>query len=372
MSQPAVITAGPPPPSARPSPPGRATMRAAGARSAEIEAGLRRNPRSFRILTGDRPTGRLHLGHYFGTLQNRVRLQDLGADVLVLIADYQVITDRDAGPRLAGHVLGLVADYLAVGIDPDRSTIFAHSQVATLNQLMLPFLSLLSVAEVGRNPTVKEEFAATGGDVMSALMFTYPVHQAADILACRANLVPVGQDQLPHVELARTVARRFNQRYSPGSPFFQPPDALLGAAPLLPGLDGRKMSKSRGNAIPLAATPDETARLIRRARTDTERHISYDPERRPGVAGLLQIAAMCQQREPEQVVAEIGNGGAAGLKAVVTEAVNEYLRPLRARRQELAADPAFLRAVLRRGNHRAAALAGDTLRSVHHLMAMAY
>ncbi len=370
MSQSAVITAGPPP--APSSPPGRVTMRAAAARSAEIEAELRRNPRSFRILTGDRPTGRLHLGHYFGTLQNRVRLQDLGADVLVLIADYQVITDRDAGPRLADDVLGLVADYLAAGLDPDRSTIFVHSQVATLNQLMLPFLSLLSVAEVGRNPTVKEEFAATGGDVMSALMFTYPVHQAADILACRANLVPVGQDQLPHLELARTVARRFNERYSPGRLFFQPPDALLGAVPLLPGLDGRKMSKSRGNGIALAATPDETARLIRRARTDAERQISYDPERRPEVASLLLIAAMCQQREPEQVAADIGNGGAAGLKAVVTESVNEYLRPLRARRRELTGDPAFLRAVLRRGNDRAAVLAGDTLRSVHHLMAMAY
>src|ERR1700727_2068457 len=279
MSQPAVITAGPPP--ARPSPPDRATMRAAGARSAEIEAELRRNPRSFRILTGDRPTGRLHLGHYFGTLQNRVRLQDLGADVLVPIADYQVITDPDAGPRLAGHVLGLVADYLAVGIDPDRSTIFVHSQVATLNQLMLPFLSLLSVAEVGRNPTVKEEFAATGGDVMSALMFTYPVHQAADILACRANRVPVGKDQLPHLELTRTIARRFNDRYSPGQPYFTPPDALLSAAPLLLGTDGKKMSKSRGNAIALAASDDETARLIRGARTDDQRAITYEPQSRP-------------------------------------------------------------------------------------------
>src|ERR1022692_3929047 len=170
----------------------------ATARSAGIEAELSRVPRSFRILTGDRPTGPLHLGHYFGTLQNRVRLQDLGADVLVLVADYQAITDRHAGGGLAADVLGLVADNLAAGLDPGRATIFAHSQAGPLNQLMLPFLSLLSVAEVGRNPTVKEEFSATGGAVMSALMFTYPVHQAADILACRANLVPVGQDQLPH------------------------------------------------------------------------------------------------------------------------------------------------------------------------------
>jgi len=340
--------------------------------STRIEAELRRAPRSFRILTGDRPTGPLHLGHYFGTLQNRVRLQDLGADVLVLVADYQVITDRDASAGLGAHVLGLVADYLAAGIDPARATIFAHSQVSALNQLMLPFLSLLSVAEVGRNPTVKEEFAATGGAAMSALMFTYPVHQAADILACRANLVPVGKDQLPHVELTRTIARRFNQRYSPQRDFFQPPEPLLGAVPVLLGLDGQKMSKSRGNSIPLAATEDETARLIRGGRTDMRRHISYEPATRPEVGNLLMMAAMCQRRAPAAVAEEIGDGGAARLKAVVTEAVNEHLRPVRARRRELAADRQYLQAVLRRGNDHASAIAEGTLRSVHELMHMAY
>ena len=198
MSQPSTITARNSAATAR-NADATASTAAAAARSARIEAELSRVTRSFRILTGDRPTGPLHLGHYFGTLQNRVRLQDLGADVLVLVADYQAITDRDAGAGLASDVLGLVADNLAAGLDPGRATIFAHSQAAPLNQLMLPFLSLLSVAEVSRNPTVKEEFAATGGAVMSALMFTYPVHQAADILACRANLVPVGQIGRAHV-----------------------------------------------------------------------------------------------------------------------------------------------------------------------------
>jgi tryptophanyl-tRNA synthetase len=349
-----------------------ATMAAGAARSAEIEAELRRSPRSFRVLTGDRPTGPLHLGHYFGTLQNRVRLQDLGADVLVLVADYQVITDRDTSAGLGAQVLGLVADNLAAGLDPCRATVFAHSQVAALNQLMLPFLSLLSVAEVGRNPTVKEEFAASGGRVMSALMFTYPVHQAADILAVRANLVPVGKDQLPHVELTRTIARRFNERYSPAGAFFTPPDALLGAAALLLGLDGQKMSKSRGNTIPLSATEDETARLIRGARTDAQRRITYDPAGRPEVSNLVLIAALCQGRSPEGVAEEVGGGGAARLKAVVTEAVNERLRPIRARHRELAADRGYLRSVLRHGNDRAAALAGDTLHRVSDLMRMTY
>ena len=168
-----------------------------------------------RVLTGDRPTGAMHLGHYFGTLENRVRLQARGVELFVLVADYQTITDRDSPASLPGDVIGQIADYLAVGIDPERATIFAHSQIEALNQLLLPFLSLVSVAEVGRNPTVKEEVAATGGRATSALMFTYPVHQAADILFCHANLVPVGRDQLPHLELTRTIARRFNDRYSP-------------------------------------------------------------------------------------------------------------------------------------------------------------
>ena len=142
--------------------------------------------------------------------------------------------------------------------------------------------------------------------------------------------------------------------------------------PLLLGLDGQKMSKSRGNTIPLGASADETARLIKGARTDSQRHVSYQPATRPEVANLVLLTALCQRRQPAAVAAEIGGGGAARLKAVATEAVNEHLRPLRARRRELAADPAYLHAVLRRGNERAAALAEGTLRSVHELMRMAY
>jgi tryptophanyl-tRNA synthetase len=149
---------------------------------------------------------------------------------MVLIADYQAITDRALTASLPADVLGQVADYLAAGIDPGRATIFAHSQVAAVHQLMLPFLSLVSVAELRRNPTVKDEMAAAGPAGLTALMFSYPVHQAADILSCRATVVPVGQDQLPHVELSRTIARRFNERYSPGSPYFPEPQALSSAA----------------------------------------------------------------------------------------------------------------------------------------------
>lgn len=322
-----------------------------------------------RVLTGDRPTGRLHLGHYFGTLHNRVRLQNAGAETYLVIADYQVLTDRDTADRLGEHVTDLVLDYLAAGIDPDCTSVFVHSAVPALNQLLLPFLSLVSVAELGRNPTVKDEIAHSRQAAVSGLMYTYPAHQAADILFCKADLVPVGQDQLPHLEVTRTIARRFNDRYGR---VFPVPDALLSDAPLLLGTDGTKMSKSRGNAIALAATPDETARLIRRATTDTDRTITYEPERRPGVSGLLALAALCLDRTPQDIAAEIGTAGAARLKNLVTEAVNEYFAPLRARRAELAADPAVVRTILRDGNTRANELAHATLREVRAAMGMRY
>ena len=348
------------------------SLAAATRRSRELEAAVRDDPGAFRILTGDRPTGPLHVGHYFGTLENRVRLQDAGVDVVVLIADYQTITDRDTTAGVEDDVLGLVADYLAAGIDPAQSIVFAHSQVPELNQLLLPFLSLVSTAEVGRNPTVKEEIAATGGRTTSALMFVYPVHQAADILFCHANLVPVGKDQLPHLELTRTIARRFDERYSRGGRYFEPPEALLSRAPLLLGLDGRKMSKSLGNAVPLAAGEDETVRMIRSAKTDGERCITYDPARRPEVANLLRIAALCADRSPETIADEVGDRGAAALKEIVAAAVNERLRPIRARRRELDRERGYLREVLRAGNERAREIATRTLEEVRALMSTTY
>ncbi|GGZ13011.1 tryptophan--tRNA ligase [Streptomyces nitrosporeus] len=336
-------------------------------RSAELERQIAQDPGRFRVLTGDRPTGALHLGHYFGTLHNRVRLQDLGVEVFVLIADYQVLTDRDVADRLTEHVEGLLLDYLAIGIDPARSTVFNHSAVPALNQLLLPFLSLVSVAELGRNPTVKDEIAHSRQSSVSGLMYTYPVHQAADILFCKGNLVPVGQDQLPHLEITRTVARRFNERYGA---VFPEPDALLSAAPLLLGTDAGKMSKSRGNSITLAASEDETARLIKGATTDAERHITYDPAARPGVSSLVLLAALCLDRDPHEVAEEIGSGGAAVLKRTVTDAVNARMAPIRARRAEYAQDMRYVRGVLRDGNERANAIAEATLDEVRRAMGM--
>jgi tryptophanyl-tRNA synthetase len=367
-----------PPSTAPPStaPPGTGQNREPSTRrGAGLEERIGRDPGSFRVLTGDRPTGPLHIGHLFGTLANRVRLQRAGVEMFVLIADYQVLTDRDVAAGLEARVEDLLLDYLAVGIDPygpRAATIFAHGAVEPLNQLILPFLSLVSVAELRRNPTVKEETAAAGLTSISGLMLTYPVHQAADILCCRANLVPVGRDQQPHVELTRLIARRFNARYCPDTPLFSEPEVLLGEAPLLPGLDGAKMSKSRGNAIALSATADETAALIRRTRTDSGRVITYDPRLRPGVAGLLGLAAMCLGRTPQAVAAEIGGAGSAALKRLATDAVNEHLHPIRERRCHLARDRGELRRVLREGNERASAVAAQTLAAVRSAMGMTY
>ncbi|MFG1696618.1 tryptophan--tRNA ligase [Nonomuraea sp. NPDC049309] len=314
------------------------------------------------VLTGDRPTGPLHLGHYFGSLANRVELQGR-YPMYVLVADYQVITDRDTPGEIRRNTTELVLDYLAVGIDPARAVIFQHSAIPELNQLMLPFLSLVSVAELQRNPTVKDEIAHSSQRAVSGLMFTYPVHQAADILFCKGTLVPVGKDQLPHVEVTRLVARRFNERYGPVFPL---PQALMGEQPLLKGLDGGKMSKSRGNAIALSATEDETAALIRKARTDSDRHITFDEERRPEVANLLTLAGLCLGRPPRELAEEIGDRGAAELKRITTEAVNEFLRPIRKRRAELNESDA--RRILAEGNERARERAVRTLEEVRQAM----
>lgn len=346
------------------------TFAASLERSRRLEADLQDHPHRFRVLTGDRPTGRLHVGHLFGSLQNRVRLQHLGVPIFVVIADYQVLTDRAVSSDIAGHVRQLTLDYLAAGLDPScgRTFIFPHSHVPELNQLLLPFLALVTNAELDRNPTVKEEIQASGQKRINAGMYTYPVHQAADILFCKANLVPVGKDQLPHLELTRTLARRFNQRYGA---VFPEPQPLLGVAPEVIGLDGTsKMSKSRGNSIPLSATEDETAALIRAARTDGERVITYDPQRRPGVANLLRLAALATGEAPEVLAEGLGDGGAGALKTLVIEALNEYLRPLRLRRKELEEEPGLVRGVLEAGIQQAREVGAATLEEVQQVMGM--
>lgn len=352
------------------------TFEASQTRSAALERGLRENPQKYRVLTGDRPTGALHVGHYFGSLKNRTRIQALGTEVYVVIADYQVLTDREGTDSIPKNVQDLVLDYLSAGLDPEngRTFIFCHSHVPALNQLLLPFLTLVSMGELDRNPTVKEEIEAAGLTTVNAGMYTYPVHQAADILFCKGNVVPVGKDQLAHLELTRKIARRFNQRYADKAPIFPEPEGLLSEAPKILGLDGaQKMSKSRNNAIPLHASADETARLIKKATTDTERRITYDPVNRPAVSNLLLLLSLCTGEPPEKLADRIGDGGGGVLKQALTTALNETLAPLRARRAELQKDATgVMRHVLGIGNARANTVADRTLSEVRDAMNMNY
>ena len=349
------------------------TYEATVEKSRRLEEQLHVTPEKYRVLTGDRPTGRLHVGHLFGSLQNRVRLQNLGVRTFIVIADYQVLTDRETFENIQDNVHNLVIDYLAAGLIPEtgKTCIFPHSHVPELNQLLLPFLTLVTNAELDRNPTVKEEIQASGQKRINAGMYTYPIHQAADILFCKANVVPVGKDQLPHLEMTRTVARRFNDRFARKKRVFPEPLALLSKSPVILGLDGsQKMSKSRNNAIMLSATADETASLIKKAKTDADRIITFDPDNRPEVSNLLMLIALSTGETPEAVAGRIGDGGSGMLKRMLTESLNEALRPLREKRKQLEADPAYINGVLRQGIREAREVAEQTLDEVRSVMNM--
>ncbi|WP_444328737.1 tryptophan--tRNA ligase [Paratractidigestivibacter sp.] len=348
--------------------PNEGSYEAALRRSNQVHEDLKVNPGNYTMLTGDRPTGRLHLGHYFGTLVDRVRLQEMGVRTNIIIADYQVITDRDTTKNIQDNVYNMVVDYLACGIDPEKTMIFTHSAVPEENQLMLPFLSLVTEAEMERNPTVKAEQEASGHE-LTGLLLTYPVHQACDILFCKGNIVPVGRDQLPHIEVTNKIARRFNKRYGK---VFPEVTGLLTSTPLLPGLDGRKMSKSYGNAISISMTAEETAKLIKKAKTDSERNITFDPEGRPEVSALLTTAGICSGRDPKELAEEIGMGGGGQLKRVVAEAVNGRFAPIRERREELLRDPDYIKDIIHDGNRRANEIAHETLCEVREAMGMVY
>lgn len=339
--------------------------------SRELEKDIKINPDKHRVLTGDRPTGHLHIGHYFGSLQNRIRIQNLSVETYIVIADYQVLTDHDAFDKISEYTCELAIDYLACGLDPEKhkTYIFPHSHVPELNQLLIPFLTLVSNSELNKNPTIKEEIAASGQKVINAGMYVYPVHQAADILFCKSDIVPVGKDQLPHIELTRTIARRFNSKYN--ASLFCEPFGLLSEAPLILGLDGSsKMSKSRNNTVMIKATEAETSQQIKSAKTDNERFITYDPEKRPEVSNLLRIAALSCNRNPEQIAEEIGDKGASKLKEVVANVLNESFAPIRLRRRQLEKDKGYIKQILKSGVQQARETAIQTLDEVRKVMNM--
>ena len=296
-------------------------------------------------------------------------LQNLGVPTRVVIADYQVITDRDTTANIADNVHNMVIDYLACGIDPEKTIIFTHSHIPALNQLMLPFLSLCTEAEARAQPHGESRAGGVGARATTGLLLTYPVHQACDILFCKGNIVPVGKDQLPHIEQHAPDRAPLQRALCAGVP---KTEGLLTDAVLIPGLDGRKMSKSYGNAISLSATAEETAKLIKKSQTDSDRNITFDPDNRPGVSALLTTAALCTGRTEVEIAEEIGDGGSGTLKKYVTQSVNDYLAPIRARREELMQDPAYIADILADGNRRANEIANETLGEVREAMGMVY
>ena len=305
-----------------------------------------------RILTGDRPTGQLHLGHYVGTLANRVRLQD-EYDVFLVIADYHALT-RHAEKE---HVVAtrefsreLVLDYLAVGIDPAKTTIYVQSDVPSVCELHLLFSMLATVPRLERVPTLKEVMADENLDIASYGLLGYPVLQAADILHVRAHLVPVGKDQESHVELTREIARRFNFLYGE---VFPEPAALIGDVPTLPGTDGKaKMSKSIGNAIFLAddaATVEQKVRGMYTDPTSIRADIPANPEGNPVFA--YHDAFNPDKAEVEDLKDRYRKGkvGDVEVKQKLSRALNAFLDPIRGRRAFYAARPKSVDEILAAG-----------------------
>ena len=326
------------------------------------------------ILTGDRPTGPLHLGHYVGSLQQRVALQREYA-TYVLIADLQALTDHfDAPEQVRANVLEVMLDYLAVGLDPAVATMVVQSQVPELAELTMYLLNLVSVARLQRNPTVKDEMRQKGFEAdVPAGFLVYPVSQAADIAAFKADLVPVGSDQVPMIEQAVELVRRFNRTYPGASgPVLVEPEALLGPVSRLPGTDGEaKMSKSLGNVINLSDAADEVARKVRGMFTDP-RHLRVED---PGTVEGNPVFAYLDAFDPDPAAVaalkaryRAGGLGDSVVKARLTEVLDTLLAPIRWRRAEWARDLGSVGRLLDEGTTRGRAVAAATLAEVRRAM----
>ncbi|KVD70368.1 tryptophan--tRNA ligase [Burkholderia ubonensis] len=327
------------------------------------------------ILTGDRTTGPLHLGHYIGSLRARVQLQHEARQFL-LLADTQALTDNvGRHQKVTGNVVEVALDYLAVGIDPAKSTIVIQSQVPELAELTQYLLNLVTVARLERNPTIKEEIRLRGFERdIPAGFLTYPVSQAADITAFKATHVPVGDDQLPMIEQTNELVRRFNNTVD--HPVLVECEALLSPVTRLPGIDGKaKMSKSLGNAIALGATPDEITKAVNSMYTDPNHLRVSDPGK---VEGNVVFAFLDAFEPDTQKVDELkaryrqGGLGDSAVKRVLNERLQSLIEPIRARRRELENDRAEVLAILRHGTMRAREVAGATLSEVKRALGLTY
>lgn len=312
------------------------------------------------ILTGDRPTGPLHIGHYFGALANRVRLQK-EYETYVIIADVQALTDNFLHPeKVSDNVLNVVIDNLAVGIDPKQTTIFLQSTIPVIAELTVFFSNLVTIARLERNPTVKQEIAQKRDLFKNGVTYGflgYPISQAADILSFNADLVPVGEDQLPVVEQTREIARRFNAIYgAKNKPIFKEPEGLVGRFKRIKGLDGNaKMSKSLNNAIYLGDDPSTVENKIRAAKTDPAKVRRNDPGH-PEICTIFSYHRLfTDKKEVPLIKAQCRSGelGCVECKKRLAENINAFLAPIRKKRQYYLSHPKLVKDIIRAGNKKA-------------------
>lgn len=327
------------------------------------------------ILTGDRPTGPLHLGHYVGSLRSRVELQSQYQQ-FVLIADVQALTDNADKPQLVrDNVLEVALDYLAVGIDPQVTTICIQSLIPQLAELTMFFMNLVTMARLQLNPTVKDEIKQRGfGTSIPAGFLCYPVSQAADILSFKADLVPVGADQIPMIEQTVEIARRFNRSYN--CSVFTEPQALIASVPRLPGVDGKgKMSKSAGNAISLCDSADTVRDAVRKMYTDPNHLRVSDPGTVEGNPVFCYLDAFDPDKQALDVMKEQYRRGGLGdtvVKSRLLEVLLSILDPIRARRHEFAKDPGEVMRILKDGTAAAREVAAKTIQEVRRSMGIDY
>ncbi len=326
-----------------------------------------------RILTGDRPTGKMHLGHYVGSLKNRVRLQD-EYECFFIIADLHTLTtrpDREAIAEIRNNVREMLLDYFAVGIDPEKSTVFLQSAVPETYELNLIFEMLVTVPRLERIPSLKEMAQAAHLERMPFGLLGYPVLQAADILLPRAHLVPVGKDNEAHVEVSREIARRFNNLYGEVFPL---PEAMIGEVPTLVGTDGQaKMSKSLGNAIFLSDDPETVEEKVRGMYTDPNRVRADIPGRVEGNPVFIYHDIFNPDREEVEDLKERYRKGKVGdveVKQKLARAINDFLEPIRERRARLERDPDQVEAYLIEGTRRMRKQAAETMALVREAMGL--
>ena len=321
-----------------------------------------------RILTGHRPTGPRHIGHLVGTLENWARLQDTH-ECFFLVADLHVLTTDYRPEHLQDNIRNMLADWLAAGIDPHRSTIVLQSVIAEHAQLALLFGMLTTVARLERVPTYKDQTRELNLQPSSGLL-TYPVLQTADILLYKAEVVPVGEDQLPHIELARETARRFNQTFGQTVP---EPEALLSESARLPGTDNRTMHTSYGNAIFLRDTPEETSAKVMSMYTDPTRLRSTDPGHVEGNPVFALLDVFHPHKEDVEELKSRYTAGRVGdveVKRILARVLNKYLEPLRERRAAYMSRPSELMEILYGGTERARRIARLTLEEVYDKMGL--